>query len=365
MQNNFHLIRFTAATLVLFGHCYPLSGRGNDLLTVISQGIFPTAHMGVCIFFIVSGYLVSQSLHNTAFYKVKKEVENESQIKQNLSIVINFLWKRIIRIFPALIVILLLTVFVLGPLATTIPINEYLQSSGTYRYLKLIKLYPFVDNILPGVFENLPEKGINGSLWTLPYEVTMYLALGVLQFLGFFSNRKLILAIFICTLPFALFFISKSNPESLIPVIHLSFVQTLEFGIFFIVGTLLFLFDNKIPYRVELFLLMIFLWFGLGLLHITTPFMVKIISFFALPYMVLFLAKNKGKLNDFSKLGDFSYGIYLYSFPIQQMMVYIYGTNISIIKLFLLSMLIVLPLSILSWFLVEKPAMKFKSLRIV
>jgi peptidoglycan/LPS O-acetylase OafA/YrhL len=110
---------------------------------------------------------------------------------------------------------------------------------------------------------------------------------------------------------------------------------------------------------------MIFLWFGLGLLHITTPFMVKIISFFALPYMVLFLAKNKGKLNDFSKLGDFSYGIYLYSFPIQQMMVYIYGTNISIIKLFLLSMLIVLPLSILSWFLVEKPAMKFKSLRIV
>lgn len=365
MQNNFHLIRFIAATLVLYGHCYPLSGRGNDLLTVISQGIFPTAHMGVCIFFIVSGYLVSQSLHNTAFYKVKKEAENGSLFKQNLGIVINFLWKRIIRIFPALIVILLLTVFVLGPIATTLPINEYLQSSDTYRYLKLIKLYPFVDNILPGVFENLPEKGINGSLWTLPYEVTMYLGLGILQLLGIFSKRKFILAIFICTLPFTLFFINTSNPNSLIPVIHLYFVQTLEFGIFFIVGTLLFMFDDKIPYRIDLFLLMVFLWFGLGLLHITTPFMVKIVSFFALPYITLYLAKQKGKLNDFSKLGDFSYGIYLYAFPIQQLMVYIYGANISIIKLFTLSLLIVLPLSILSWFLIEKPAMKFKSLKIV
>jgi peptidoglycan/LPS O-acetylase OafA/YrhL len=66
MQNNFHLIRFIAASLVLYGHCYPLTGRGNyDYITIISQGIFPTSHMGVCIFFIVSGFLVSQSLQRS------------------------------------------------------------------------------------------------------------------------------------------------------------------------------------------------------------------------------------------------------------------------------------------------------------
>lgn len=364
MQNNFHLIRFIAATLVLFGHCYPLSGRGYDYFTEISQGIFPTAHMGVCIFFIVSGYLVSQSLHNTALYKVKKDIDGNSQFKQNLRVVINFIWKRIIRIFPALIVILLLTVFVLGPICTTLPLSEYWKSSETYRYFKLIKLYPFVDNLLPGVFENLPEKGINGSLWTLPYEVTMYLCLALLQLVNLFPKRNLLLILFGVLSPIIIYLIFTYNPESLIPVIHLYFIQTLEFSMYFMAGTLLFLFDDKIPYKIALFGLMIFLWFGLGLLHITNPATIKIISFFALPYIILYLAKLKGKLNDFSKLGDFSYGIYLYAFPVQQMVIHFYGTNISITKMFLLSSAIVFPLSVLSWFLVEERAMKLKSIKI-
>lgn len=364
MQNNFHLIRFVAATLVLYGHCYPLSGRGYDYLTEISQGIFPTAHMGVCIFFVVSGYLVSKSLHNTAFYKVKKEADGSTSFKQNLSVVINFIWKRIVRIFPALVVVLLLTVLVLGPLCTTLPLSEYWQSSETYRYLKFVKLYPFVDDLLPGVFENLPEKGINGSLWTLPYEVTMYFCLAVLQLINLFSKRNILLIFFGVISPIIVFFIFNYNQQSLIPVIHLNFIQTLEFSMYFMAGTLFFLFDDKIPYHIGLFLLMIFLWFGLGLLHLTNPDTIKGISFFALPYMVIYLAKQKGKLNDFSKLGDFSYGIYLYAFPVQQAVIYFYGTNISILKMFLISAAIVLPLSILSWFLVEERAMRFKSIKI-
>jgi peptidoglycan/LPS O-acetylase OafA/YrhL len=134
---------------------------------------------------------------------------------------------------------------------------------------------------------------------------------------------------------------------------------------FFMAGTLLFLFDDKIPYSIAWFGLMIFLWFGLGLLNLTNSVTIKIISFFALPYIILYLAKLKCKLNNFSKFGDFSYGIYLYSFPVQQMVVYFYGTEISITKMFFLSSIIVLPLSILSWFLVEKPAMRLKLIKIV
>ncbi|MEY4539648.1 MAG: hypothetical protein RLZZ306_1405, partial [Bacteroidota bacterium] len=319
MQNNFHLIRFIAASLVLYGHCYPLTGRGNyDYVTIVSQGIFPTSHMGVCIFFIVSGYLVSQSL----------------QSSRNIY---SFIWKRILRIFPALIVVLLLCVFVVGLICTTLSYKNYFESKETYRFLKLIKLYPYVYNALPGVFDNHPEKAVNGSLWTLPYEVTMYIMLVILQITNIFKKKSIMFFLFLISLPILTYFIFNINPSKLIPLIHLSIVDTFEFGIFFMAGTIMFLFKEKIHYRFIYFVIVTFLWFGLGLFHITSSMMIKTISFIALPYMVLYLANLKGKMNNFSKLGDFSYGIYIYAYPIQQMIIYFTTTNISILKLFSLS----------------------------
>jgi peptidoglycan/LPS O-acetylase OafA/YrhL len=347
MQNNFHLIRFIAATLVLYGHCYPLTNRGTyDEITLLSQGIFPAAHMGVCIFFIVSGYLVSQS-------------------SQNSLTILNFIWKRIIRIFPALIVSLIFCVCVLGTLFTTLPLNEYWQNYETYRFLKLIKLYPQVGYTLPGVFKTLPIKDVNGSLWTLPYEVTMYLFLVILQLCGLFSRRKTILFLFIFSFPFIIYLFLNYHPTRLIPILHLTFTDTLEFGIYFMAGTLMNLFKDKIVFRFLYFAIMVLLWFGLGLVHITTPVMIKSISFIALPYIVLYLAMLKGKWNDFGKIGDFSYGIYIYAFPIQQMIVQLYGTEISIVKMFIMSFSIVLLLSVLSWYLIEEKALRLKSLSFV
>lgn len=347
MKNNFHFIRFIAASLVLYGHCYPLTGRGNyDYLTIASQGIFPTSHMGVCIFFIVSGYLVSQSL-------------------QNSRNIYSFIWKRVLRIFPALIVVLLMCVFIIGATCTTLSHKIYWESSTTYRFLKLIKLYPYVQNSLPGVFEKNPEKAVNGSLWTLPYEVTMYIFLVILQIINFFEKRNLVLILFLLSFPIAVYYIFNTSFLKLIPFIHLSFVDTLEFGIFFMIGTLMFLFKDKIHYGLAYFIIVAFLWFGLGILHVTSSIMIKTIGFIALPYMVLYLAQLKGRLNNFSKLGDFSYGIYIYAYPIQQMIVNFHTTNITILKLFLLSSSIVLPLSIISWYLVEERALRYKSLNIL
>jgi peptidoglycan/LPS O-acetylase OafA/YrhL len=347
MQNNFHLVRFIAATLVLYGHCYPLTNRGTyDEITLFSQGIFPAAHMGVCIFFVVSGYLVSQSL-------------------QNSQTIFNFLWKRIIRIFPALIVSLIFCVCVVGTVFTTLPLNEYWQNHETYRFWKLIKLYPHVGYTLPGVFKTLPIKDVNGSLWTLPYEVTMYLFLVFLQLCGLFSKRNIILFLFLFSFPFTTYLFFNYHPTSLIPILHLTFTDSLEFGIYFMAGTLMNLFKDNVAFRFRYFAIMVLLWFGLGLVHITTPIMIKTISFLALPYIVLYLAKLKGKLNDFGKMGDFSYGIYIYAFPVQQMMVQLYGTEISIPKMFMMSFSIVLLLSILSWYLIEERALRLKSVSFI
>jgi peptidoglycan/LPS O-acetylase OafA/YrhL len=130
-------------------------------------------------------------------------------------------------------------------------------------------------------------------------------------------------------------------------------------------GTLMNLFKDKIVFHFRYFGIMVLLWFGLGLVHITTPVMIKSISFIALPYIVLYLAMLKGKWNDFGKIGDFSYGIYIYAFPIQQIIVQIYGTEISIAKMFMMSFSIVLLLSILSWYLIEEKALRLKSLSFV
>jgi peptidoglycan/LPS O-acetylase OafA/YrhL len=342
MQNNYHLIRFVAASLVLYGHCYPLLGRGNnDYLTVASRGIFPTSHMGVCIFFVVSGFLVSQSL-------------------QNSKNVADFIWKRIVRIFPGLIISLMFCVFVIGTLCTTLPLSHYLQSTETYRYFKILKLYPYFSDRLPGVFENLPEKSVNGPLWTLAYEITMYLFLVFLQIIGVFSKRNMVLILCLIAFPVVNYLIFTLSSVRQIPILHLSTTEMLEFGIFFMMGTLLNLFKDKIPYTFPYFLLMIVVWFGLGYFRITQSITIKIISFFSLPYIVIYLANLKGKINDFGKMGDLSYGIYIYAFPVQQTITYFSGVTISVFNLFISSASIVLVLSILSWHLIEKNALKFK-----
>jgi peptidoglycan/LPS O-acetylase OafA/YrhL len=342
MQNNYHLIRFIAASLVLYGHCYPLTGRGNnDYLTIASRGIFPTSHMGVCIFFVVSGFLVSQSL-------------------QNSKNIIDFLWKRIIRIYPALIVSLLLCVFVVGIICTTLYTDQFLHSRQTYQFFKILKLFPYFSDQLPGVFENLPSKSVNGSLWTLAYEVTMYLFLAFLALIGLFSKRNVILILTMIAFPIASYFLFTESPTRQIPILHLLLTEMLEFSIFFMGGTILNLFKDKISYKFSYFLFMLIIWFGLGYVGITNPITIKVLSFFALPYIIIYLANMKGKINDFGKFGDFSYGIYIYAYPVQQITIHFIGTNISITKLFITSSLIVLPISILSWHLVEKKALKYK-----
>jgi peptidoglycan/LPS O-acetylase OafA/YrhL len=277
--------------------------------------------------------------------------------------VFDFLWKRTLRIFPALMVVLLLSVFVLGPICTSLSVNQYLLSSETYQYFKLIKLYPFVQNELLGVFKNNPETAVNGSLWTLPYEVTMYLFLVFLQMINLFQNRKILLLLSLIILPFIIYVYFNFSPITLIPILHLQLLHILEFGIFFMFGSIMFLFKDKIPFKFVYFILMVFLWFGLGMMHVTSSVMIKIISFFALPYIVLYLAHLKGRINNFSKLGDFSYGIYIYAYPVQQMLINFYGVNLGVTKLFIFSSLIVFPLSALSWFFVEERALKLKSIK--
>jgi peptidoglycan/LPS O-acetylase OafA/YrhL len=348
--NNFHFIRFFAAVLVIYGHCFPLSGRSNfDDLQVLTGGLFPTAHMGVCIFFSISGYLIAKSLVTSTGY-------------------FRFFWKRFIRIMPGLIVATIFTILIVGPLATKLSLKEYFTSSETYRYLKCFKLFPVYPDALPGVFRDLPMGSVNGSLWTLAYEVTCYGALMA----GYAIFRKNLR--YVSLLGFVLLWSSflywrqelEVNPVTL-RLIHLDLGHLLNFGMYFLIGSLIFFFQDHIPYKGSIaFILLgalLATYIGSSVLGLFPLAVTGMIRYLLVPYVVLYLGFKKGPLNKFGNLGDMSYGLYIYAFPVQQLIVlYFWPEMISITEMFLYSLLLTLPLGWLSWKLVEEPALKLKTL---
>ncbi len=164
-ENNFDFLRFFAAALVLFAHCYPLVGRKMDEPLTVLTGYEKGGGIAVGIFFVISGYLITASYLNSRSP-------------------VSFLTKRALRILPALTVAVLLSAFVIGPMVTSWRLDNYLTSAKTWEYLKNILL--ITEYELPGVFnQNVYPDVVNGSLWTLPLEVMMYMGVLALGLVGF------------------------------------------------------------------------------------------------------------------------------------------------------------------------------------
>ena len=148
-DNNFNLIRIIAAFAVLVDHSYALSlGSAEAVPTIIGMSL---AVLPVDVFFVTSGFLVTASL-----------LKRQSAIE--------FVLARVLRIYPALLVMQVLVVFGLGLFFTTAGRASYLVNYHTLLYLiKGSTLVTCVDQTLPGVFQNNPFKNtVNGSLWTMP-----------------------------------------------------------------------------------------------------------------------------------------------------------------------------------------------------
>lgn len=155
--NNFDALRLVAAFLVLVSHSFPIAGDAEP----VSSGGLTIGAFGVCIFFAISGFLVTQSW-----------------IRQPR--VGRFVIKRCLRIFPALAGVLVVTTYVLGPVVTSLSLSEYLSNPATHAYA-VHNLSLRTDYLLPGVFETVPyPNAVNGSLWTLPIEMRAYVAIAII-----------------------------------------------------------------------------------------------------------------------------------------------------------------------------------------
>ncbi|MGN7863825.1 acyltransferase family protein [Chryseobacterium sp. 22458] len=336
--NNFDFLRFIFASFVIISHSYGLSGAAEgDVLSRLTNGQMGFSYVGVHGFFIISGYLILNSLMRC------KDLTD-------------YYWKRLLRLYPALIVVLILTVL-LAPFVyeSTVP---YWKNTSVYTYIPQNLTLFFRQKGIDGVFENNPYKSsINGSLWTICYEFSMYVMVSLL----FFIRTKSFVKIIVALLFVSSYTLSVFNPDFLYGLfvrVGLGSGSFYNLMCFFTAGMLLTYLktDNKKMVNTLITLAFIVLVASLYLQ------VFRYTCYLTLPVLVILIGSKStlyiNKLGDV--IGDISYGIYIYSFPIQQALMYFF--KLDSIPLMIFSTILSFIMGYISWHLIEKKALKHKDL---
>ena len=325
--NNLTALRWLAAGLVLYGHSFVFLGLPEP---IFMQWV-PLGPLGVYIFFVISGYLVSQSWQRDPH-------------------LFRFLQRRALRIFPGLIVCTLLCIGVLGPLLTSLDQRTYWANEHTRGYLSNIVLY--ITYHLPGVFEtNRLPHAVNGSLWSLPVEFFMYALLAIL---GLCKLPKWGFA-FVAAVFMALnIFWALTTPDQV--VFYRTDLRQVTFcGIYFFMGVLMHKFNVQRWFSLSNVLLTLILW----LIFSANRDHFNVAAWFFLPFLVMAFGLSQQPLLARLTPHDYSYGIYIYAFPVQQTVAF-YWPSMPLIPYLLCVSAITLALAAASWHWVESPALRLK-----
>lgn len=332
-DNNYNLIRFLAALAVLISHSYPLfyGDPGTEPLKKITGKSLGS--LAVDIFFLTSGFLIMASF-----------------IKRRSTI--NYFWSRAIRIFPALWVALLVTLLIIIPLSHPTTAQSILSSSEATGYLlKNSILIARIEHTIPGVFDSTPYKSaINGSLWTLPWELYCYLAIAIgISLLTSVAKKYWRLIYSSGALVVFLYCIRIDYLE-----LNNSIVLNIVF--MFYIGSLFYHHSRKVILSPAILYICV-------LSLITNFIYIKSVTIYFLtaPYILFYIVYiPKGKIRLFNRLGDYSYGVYIYAFPIQQLIIQCLP-NISFNQYVLTCSAITIIMAWLSWNLIERNALKLKN----
>jgi peptidoglycan/LPS O-acetylase OafA/YrhL len=333
-DNNFNLLRMVAASAVLVTHSFALQSgnpRNEPLEDALGMSL---GGMSVDVFFVASGFLVTASMLK------RKSISD-------------FARARILRIYPAALVMCVLTVFLLGPLATTVGVIEYFQSLTTWKYFaKCATLVAGVSFELPGVFASNPyPKAVNGSLWSMPWELRMYLLLVALWGIACLGGSRREQWFRFGVVAFGVIGLILGLAQEYVPFGRTEAFRLL--AMFFIGGTL-HVFASRISLR---------LWIGVGAsalllgAGLAGPHVFPAVWMLVAPYLVLWFAYVPGGfIRRYNHVGDYSYGTYIFAFPLQQLVMML-KPDASVLTLTLLAGLGTLVFAMLSWHFIEKPCM--------
>lgn len=337
-RNHFDLLRAVCALSVLFAHSYGLATKEPSAAAALAYDI---AHFGLCSFFTISGFLVTRSVLEHG--------------------IVTYAGARIFRILPPLAFIVLFSVYVIGPLFSTLPFREFIRHHLTRWYLQgQNALSPHAFG-LPGVFKDNLGDAVNGSLWTLPYEFFLYMLLPVFAALGLLRARVAFVAPLVTVVAAVLATRSLNlgwdNYGPFVGIYpQLLLFPLLHYGAMFLFGSALYVYRDRVPLSV---------WIALALLAATVllrwitsdPTLMSV----AFPYLTLYLALGLRLPHDPTRwTGDLSFGIYGYAFPVQQGVVALHGGRADPMLVMLYSVPIVLILAVCSWRLIERPCLRLR-----
>ena len=269
----------------------------------------------------------------------------------SLAVGVFFVIKRARRIMPALIVAVGFCVFVLGPLLTALPIRTYFHSAETFRYLGQAAFLPVTNN-LPGVFTPNVMTAVNGSLWTLKFEVACYAFVA----LALFRPRwglAVVVGAWLASVVTA-----RLIPEDSTGAMY--FVGRLAYLFrFFGTGMLFYLFRERMAIRIDLGLLC----FALTVASAFTPLFAEVVTTAGAYALIVFAYRAPAWFKHLTSRGDISYGVYVYAFPIQQVLV---PFSLRWEHPWMVNIAVSLPLTLLagtlSWLIVEQPMLRRQTL---
>ena len=327
-------IRFLAASAVLIDHCFALVAPERAGAPMLDLRSLEIGRWAVDVFFIISGFLVTRSV-------------------MTQPTLIDYGVARVLRLFPALIAVCFVVAFILGPWVSLVSPLEYFSDPRSWAYVPLTASLATHALTLPGVFETVPEAGIvNSPLWTLRYEAFCYLLLALLAASGFFLSRaRSGIALGAVLLLYGLVTFASDWREQ-----SSALDSTMRFLLDFFLGGALFIYADRIRLGVKVALaLAAVAWLAQG-----TP-LFEASARIALAYGVIWLALvPAGAIRAFNRAGDYSYGLYILCFPIQQTLVML-DPRLDPGALLAISFPAVLAFAMLSWHFIEHPALEQKA----
>jgi peptidoglycan/LPS O-acetylase OafA/YrhL len=329
-QNAYNLIRLVMAALVVVWHSFPLTGSDIEIEPLRQLA----SRLPVDVFFAISGYLIVMSWSRTPS-------------------TVAFLRARVLRIFPAFWVCLVVTAGVFAPVALLIRGVEapagFAGDAVSYVVRNAaLRVWQFD---IAGTPVGTPLEGAwNGSLWTLGWEFTCYLGVLALGLLGLLRSRW--------ALPVAYAACTAGVLASSYGDVHNWYLTNgSRFGIVFVAGAIVWRWRDHVPVRGWLLAVA-------GAVVVAASFLPDYGVVAALP--IAYLALAAGALLKQPALSirtDISYGTYIYGFPLQQLLATAGLASIGVPLFALVSLVVTFAAAAVSWHLVERPAMKFKRRR--
>lgn len=337
-ENNFNIIRLIATIFVFAGHMGVLLGGTAPLF-----GGCTLHELGVKILFLISGYLITMSWFS-----------DPNPLRYGI--------RRFFRLWPPFAVMILSMVYIAGPVLSDLGVQGYFES-GYKNYLWNLRF--FIVYAQPGVFQSVPLSNVtNGSLWTMPVEASLYILTPIILILFRvkYRSRK------------SFYFISVLTVAAILADLYLRFwgagLQAVFYGVdliaayhlivFYLIG-MLYTYDEAkkhLNLQIGCAGLCLFLLFQ----H-SAAILQHVLLYIVLPYFVFsFVFVKEPVFGGFGRKMELSYGIYLYGFFFQQLVVYLsqrYAISLGYLQAFVLSMLPAVAAALISYYLVERPAQNF------